>query len=148
MDYRKKLFYSDRPSEDKGYSRSHRQTKGGMQAYNRGEMPLSYWKKEILIKRIEALLNATKRDTKYAKKYKDFISYMGMSTEEIIEQLKKVKLQLLKDNLLEDKGVHYTGNYYRYTRFYGLVPQVTLMNRIKFRGFISPRIVQQLKLAL
>lgn len=145
MAYKQKMLISDNPSEDKGYSQRHRQTIGGIQAYQRGEMPLSYWNKKRIMERVVAQFHKLKRDMKYYNRYKSFITYLNMPEKEILEHIEKVNLTTLRKILLEYRGAHYTGNFFRYTKFYGLVSPTTMLIRVK-NSLIKPKEVIQMKL--
>jgi hypothetical protein len=145
MSIRRKILMSDAPFEDKGYDRCHTQTRGGMHAYARGEMPISYWSKDILLHRIRETLEEASISKEFAGRYKCFLQYEGLNLNEIMVQLKKTKADILRKRLLECNGTHYTGNYYRYTKFYKVVPPSILMYRL--RNYILKRKeVKQLKL--
>lgn len=115
----KRVINSDRPSEDKGYNRYHSQTEGGEQAYARGEQPISYWSKAHLYAEIVKVLYKMRSSQDQPKLHKLIKTY-NLAFGEILQQLRRTKLDKMKELFLEYKGYHYTGNYYRYTHFYGL----------------------------
>lgn len=141
MNNRCKQIISDSPSEDKGFNRKHSQTLGGKRAYERGEKPISYWTKQSIIEELAKTLDELKLNPKYRK----FIATMNMTQQEIIQEVAENKTDLLKRELLEFRGVHYTGNYFQYTRFYGFVKSEKLLTRICGK-LAKPRETTQLKL--
>ena len=141
----KDFMNSDNPNEDRGYDRNHSQTDGGIKAYIRGEMPLSYWKKKIILKKVCAEFRKVKRDRTLYNRYKKLLLELNMSEQELLTKLSKAKLDELKKYLLTIRGTHYTGNYFRYTKFYGLVNPNIMMIRIGNK-LVEPNTVTQLKL--
>ena len=136
---------SDNHTEDKGYRAGHRYTRGGLEAYARGEMPMTYWTKNNLLRVTFKKLSTFSTNSDVTKQYKSALSYLGRTHEEVIKQLEKLPLDKLRAQLLEFKGTHYTGSYYRYTKFYGIVEDTVLIHRLK-NTLIKRVEVTQLKL--
>lgn len=128
--------FSDSPTEDKGYNRNHRQTKGGEQAYLRGEKPLTYWSKKEIMQELSQTLRSLQGTSEYNKIVKVMKTY-NLTLTQIVMQVQRQKLDVLKNSVLEIKGHHYTGNYYQYTHFYGLKDTDDLIKAI--RPFLEPK---------
>lgn len=135
---------SDHENEDRGYNRGHRQTRGGEQAYERGEKPLTYWQKQHVINRILFSLNKMRTNPDLHRKLTRLLRDKNLDMTIIEKQLKKVKADILRSEFLEFTGTHYTGNYYRYTKFFNVVEDEKLL--AKLRKNLIPRVFEQLKL--
>lgn len=145
MAKRNEQYISDNPNEDRGYDRTHSQTQGGIQAYRRGEMPITYWNKKTLLRKIQAEFAKIKRNDKLYNRYKKFLLEMNMPEDEVLSKLSKVNLEDLQKYLLVVRGTHYTGNFFRYTKFYGLVNPRIMLIRVGNK-LVKPKEVIQLKL--
>lgn len=137
---------NDHYTEDKGYNRLHRQTEGGLKAYYRGEKPLSKWNKKTIIKGILKVLRESEiKAPKIHDKIKYHLSLGSLTIEDLSESLNKRYTQKqLIDKFLVFTGIHYTGNYYRYTEFYG-IKSIEELEKIITKEFYK---VTQLKLNL
>ena len=134
---------NDHYSEDKGYNRTHRQTEGGLQAYARGEKPLSKWDKKTIIKNIFKKLEELKtKDPETYLRISKHVKLAGGNQEDLEKRLQELTLMQLIDKFLVFTGVHYTGNYYRYTEFYGIANSKTLEKIIKQEIYPEPFYVQ------
>ena len=136
---------SDNPNEDKGYKVGHRHTHGGALAYERGEMPMTYWTKKNTLKAIHNKICEILKDTEMYRRYQSVLTTTGRTHEEVLDQLNHTKLSDLKKHLLEFTGTHYTGSHFRYTKFYGIVDKLTFLTRL-VRNLIKHREVKQLHL--
>ena len=121
---RKSVINSDSRSEDRGYNPNHRQTEGGYEAYERGEQPMSYWTKQVILREIVNTLKLVinKRDSQ-ALKIMRLMNYSNATARDLKETLNKLSRKELLEKFLIFTGTHYTGNYYRYTKFYGISEQ-------------------------
>ena len=140
-----KQIISDNPSEDKGYKTGHRHTTGGRLAYGRGEMPMTYWTKKTILKAVRDKMFSISKNSDMYRRYQTVMTTTGRTHEEIVNQLNNTKLSDLRQYLLGFRGTHYTGSHYRYTKFYGIVDDLTFLSRL-VRNIIEHREIIQLHL--
>lgn len=142
-----KSFYRDNSNERGTYDRNHSQSVGSMNAYTRGEKPLSYWNKKLLKKSFINFLNTL--DSKGKKEYLNFLKDLSLDTNSFIKELFELELQELQLVFLEWSGVHYTGNFYRYTHFYRFTDSITtIINSLRVKPLFREFRPVQLKLPI
>ena len=139
------MLNSDNSIEDKGYKAGHRHTKGGFEAIERGERPMSYWtKKEVLDKVFRVYKNALEGGASLSISAHFILLKRSISVKELFKKLGKIRLNVLTKEFLEFKGTHYTGSYFRYTKFYGLRSDKAIVKAID--KLVEIEEVKQLKL--
>ena len=123
-----KYITSDESSEDKGFSPFHKQTKGGELAYENGEMPKTYFTKKVMLLEVERGMKELENSWKNGggslqnlipKPIQILTFIFSNPISSTINTLnKKYSKQELFNIFFKHSGVHYTGSYYRYTKFY------------------------------
>lgn len=139
---------SDNPNERGKYNPSHKQTSGGYFAYERGELPKSYLTKRTMLEKIKSRLNKLKNLNNYPLTSHTFIKktllYVKRTNiDEIMKVLSKYSKEELFKTYFKFSGIHYTGNYYRYTKFYQILTDEELLKNLSLPLF-TPITCEQL----
>lgn len=138
----RKIISDSHAREDFGYDRGHSQTRGGEEAYRRGEKPMTYWQKKDILIGIAERFNYMRHNADWHKKYNRLLRDLNRSEAEILAELKKLSKAELQSFFLQFTGFHLTGNYFRHTDFFGFISLDDFLPML--RRLIKPRLYEQL----
>lgn len=142
---------SDSPNEDKGFNMCHSQTSGGEEAYDNGELPKTYLSKKVMLSKLKneilKLKNSKENLKNFVPRPEKIINFIFSKTiEEIMEELNNMfNKEEFFNTFFIYSGVHYTGRYYRYTKFYKVISGEDLLIALAYHLY-HPSTYEQLQI--